>query len=289
MPLRSLLPLSWALLFCGIGFGNHATNTCEGFERLRTTSIRPTESQLTKISQRFTVAATKPPLEGVKLIYESRDLVPENGKVHVVGPGLNRGGLQEWILPMLFRPDARILVSEPEFFGESQLKVDQSNLDDWLRRVYRKHLGLDASSALRDLMEQHLIKNEDQFIERVKKQVTFAYTGTSNREPIDFLFIRAPSLGMLAVETKRQGIDLYPAFGKNLYEQVKPGGHIWLYTDGIVEPSQFRSGDEAPTSLRLPLRSGAFYEQQVLGSGDFGSDYLAAPYDGTATLIRRPD
>ncbi len=93
---------------------------------------------------------------GMAHIFQSRELVPPNGSIHVVGPSTN---FMEWVAPLLARKDVNIVVSEPEY----------ANLNDSIRDAWRtimRHPGLKAMGEFKP-------ETEEEFVAEVNRRIRF--------------------------------------------------------------------------------------------------------------------
>jgi hypothetical protein len=122
--------LVFALPARAISLGGPLSLKCLwGSRKAAVTTAPPTPSmQKKRIEALIEQAKQAPKVEdGFKLLLQNETLIPRNGLVHVLGPGIK---FMEWLPLLLLRPDLKVIVSEletahvTEFFSRYNVTLD---------------------------------------------------------------------------------------------------------------------------------------------------------------------
>ncbi len=172
-------------------------------------------------------------IEKVVSIFQSCEFLPEGGIVHVYGPAQN---FFEWVIPLLVRPDCKIIVSETKW-KPSALAIGTTIEGEY--ETVLNHVKTDAENVYRQIQESNPeiflfssnVKNPSDLQLAINERVTLIEGGPDviplgDKPVADFAMIIGPFGYFLSTEN------------------LKMGGIVWIAREfgndhGIVNPSDF--------------------------------------------------
>lgn len=162
------------------------------------------------------------PMPGIAKVFQDETLFPRAGTLDVCGAYTN---FYEWAIPVLYRPDLTLIVSEP------QIELSGSYKDEKNRAFFRNIW--DALNRDRKfLVEESTIRDFDAFYETISQRVSFiqnirgkTYRKAGGIHPADVS-------GPLPKADAFMSINSFPFDLRDVYPlRVRSGAFLWIVSD----------------------------------------------------------